>query len=623
MSRRRRGERAKVWWNAEEGKVHEILLEYAHEVERRQTDYFDRFQMLESMYDPNGPAAQLADPKWRRDLGRITENVIASTVDTVRSAISATEVRARFPTDGADWSVQRRSALLEKYAEELSKRLGVGEACRMAFFGGAKKGTGLVKVAADQDGQIHVDPILIDNVIVDDLECQNGGRPRQLHYRQIDYDRDLLIQQFPEKAEEIEKLAPAGSGQRTRFTRWTLPGQKTRNNLFVIESWRLPMGVPDTDGYVPGRHAICTEGLDLLDEEWHKPRFPIAEFRWAERESSWYGISLSERIVGHQRTLNKRNWQRDRQLDLIAVPTTYVRPADAALRVQTTQIGNVVAIKGDYPHTIVPQAVGAEVLADRHDAKASALEETGVSRMSAYAVKPPGIDSGVGLREHKDQATQRFSQQEKGYEELWLDVVVLILDACRDLDGDAPEMSRQTRYGKRRIPWGDVSMDDVHAMIAASSTLNRTPSGRVQTVLELAQAGVISMDEARRLLQNPDLEQALSLYTAALEAIEEDLEMIRDGHSVIPEPFINLKMAVWRGQASYLIDRGRGAPERVLEAMYTYVIQAADVLSKQETSAAPMAGQPLAPPGVMPQQVPAAGPPILPPGGAAILPAGA
>ncbi len=618
--------RAKVWWLADKGRVHETLLDYVHEVERRQSDHFDRFCMLESMYDPNGPAAQQADPRWRKDLGRITENVIASTVDTVAAAVSTTKVRARFMTDGANWSVQRRAKLLETYAEELGKLTKRDRVCRAAFLSAAKIGTGAVKVYADQDSQVRTEDVMIDNIVVDEREMQNGAQPRQLHYRQVDCDRDSLIQQFPDKEGDIDRAQQTG-GWRRRWQRWSVPSYgESRNDVFVIESWRLPMGDPDSNFYVPGRHVICIEGADILDEEWHKPRFPFAVIRWSERKGSWYGISLAERIIGHQRTLNKRNWQRDRQLDLVAVPTTYIRPVDINARMQTTQAGNFVAIKGDYPKTEVPQAVGMEIMQDRHDAKASAFEETGVSRLAATAMKPAGIESGVALREYKDQTTQRFAVQEQALEDLNLEVTELELDTCKDLGDDAPVMSRRSRFQTRKIKWRDVDMKDVRVQIAAASTLNRTPAGRVQTVLEFAQAGVISMDEARRLLQHPDLEQAMSLYTASLEAIEEDLEMIEEGNFVIPEPFLNLKMAVWRAQNRYLLDRKAGAPEEVLEDIRTYIVQAAYLEGEsQKTIPAPMMpGMPpgappmgadpsMLPPASQPMQVPSAGPPLLPP----------
>ena len=98
-----------------------------------------------------------------------------------------------------DWSAQRRAKLMEKYAEQQGKLTKTGEAVRAAFFACTKKGTGLVRVYADQDKQLRVEPVMVDNIIVDDRECSNGSPPRQLHYRQADFDCDALCQQFPDK----------------------------------------------------------------------------------------------------------------------------------------------------------------------------------------------------------------------------------------------------------------------------------------------------------------------------------------------------------------------------------------------------------------------------------------
>lgn len=608
----------RVWWEAEEGQVHKLLLPYVQEIDQRQIDHVDRFALLDALYDPNGQAAQQADAKWRAEIGRMTENVIASNVDTVRSAVATTEVRARFLTDGASWSAARRATLMERYVEELGKLLDVAEACRVAFFDCALKGTGVVKVYADQDDQICVEPVMIDNIVVDDGECANGASPRQMHYRQVDCDRDVLIHQFPERETEILR-AKGSSSWRQTLARWRSPLSNNRNDVAVVESWRLPMGTPESDNYRPGRHVICVEGCDLLDEEWGKAFFPFASMRWGLRRSSWYGISLAERIIGHQRVLNKRGWHMERVLDRLAVPTTFVSVADQNLRVQSHAIGNVVALKGAPPQTIVPSVIGPELQADRAYAKNSAFEETGVSRMAATSSKPAGLDSGVALREWRDMGTDRFSLQEKGFERLYLDVVMLILDACKDLGPNAPRMSKRSRWAPRKIGWKDVDLSDLRVQISASSTIPRTSAGREQAVMEFTQAGIFTLDEARSLLKHPDVDKTLSLYTSVREAIEEDLEGIELGFPVAPEPFLNLELASRLAHARYLVDRQYDdIPEEVLEGIRTYIVQTQHMISMAAAPAAGPAG-PMGPEGGMaeppaptPQQVPAMGPSAIP-----------
>jgi hypothetical protein len=274
----------------------------------------------------------------------------------------------------------------------------------------------------------------------------------------------------------------------------------------------------------------------------------------------------------------------DRNLDQVAVPTTYVRPVDANLSVKASRAGAVTVYKGDEPKTIFPIAVSAETYQNRNDMKAAAYEESGVSRLAAQSVKPAGLDSGVAMREYRDQTTQRFSLQEKAYEQLVLDIIWLVIDVCKDLGDAAPVIVRKAKFGSKRVKWSDVDMVDVKRQMMAASTLARTPAGRHQTALEWAQAGVITTDEWRRLTEHPDLDRVLSLYTQGIDSVEKDIEAIEEGNYVVPEPFGNLALMVRVGQMAYLRDRDLGAPEEVLEGLRQYVELAADMLKPKPSA---------------------------------------
>jgi hypothetical protein len=411
-------------------------------------------------------------------------------------------------------------------------------------------------------------------------------------------DKEELIAEYPEHEDAIR--ASASRSSRHGFTPFS------DDKITIIESIRLPIGRKGARKakYIPGRRVVCIEDETLLDEKYERDHYPLACISWLSREGSFYGISLSERIAGIQRALNKRNWQIDRALDQNATITTYVRPVDAHLAVKTSKIGNIVPIKGDYPQAPPLPVVNPETYQSRIQLKDSAFEESGVSRLAAQSHKPAGLDSGRALREYRDQTTQRFAPQEQDFEQLVLDCVYLALECCKELGSEAPIIMRQSRW-KPRLEWSKVDMGDVKIQLAAASTLNRTPAGREQTLIEWAQAGVISTDEFRRLIGHPDLERAMSLYTAALESIEEQLEMILDGEIVVPEPFDNLAMAVWRGTAQYHHARVGGAPEDVLEVIRQYVSQAAYFQKKSQPANDNMAMDPtVAMPSEMPVQAP-------------------
>ena len=111
------------WWKAVKGKAHETQIETILEVERRHSATFERFVRLEVLYDPNSPYAG-GEARAKELLGAVTENVIASNVDTVHAVIAATDVRARFMTDGADWGVQRRARQMDSSSVGRFRRAG-------------------------------------------------------------------------------------------------------------------------------------------------------------------------------------------------------------------------------------------------------------------------------------------------------------------------------------------------------------------------------------------------------------------------------------------------------------------------------------------------------------------
>lgn len=574
------------WWEADKDAVHDSVLRYVWDIDRRQSAMFERFVRLEALYDPNSVAAGSATAF--NDQSQIVDNHIASTVDTVTAVVAASEIRPRFMTDDGDWSTQQRAKSLGWYMEALGKQTKLLRKSVSAFKEAAKKGTGILKVYADAFGRPTADHVLVEDIVVDEAEMRSGGSPRQLHQRRCNVDRTALKAQFPQYTKQIDAAQTGQTGR--QFRSWA--GRPiSAYEVVVIESWRLPIGCEDDAGYVPGRHVIVIDGCTLLDEDWHKPWFPFAVMNWSSRPTSWYGIGLAERIAGHQRASNKRNWQIDRQLDQHAVPTTYVRPADAGIAVRTTsRLGTIAVVKADIPQTVIPQAVSAETYGHLDRLAAGAYENSGVSRMAAQSYKPAGLDSGVALREYRDQTTQRFATQEKDFERMVLDAFMLLVDVCKDLGSDAPDLWRAGKYGYK-LKWSKVDVGTASIQIAAASTLSRTPAGRIQTVLEWAQAGLISQDETRRLLNHPDLERTVSLYTAAIEDIEGMIEEIEESEGkaiVVPEPYQNLDMLVKRMTMAYLRDKRFDAPEEVLEAFRDVIVQAQQMLNSTQAAAAPM-----------------------------------
>lgn len=607
------------WWHAPQGQAHAFIYTKAQQIESKQSEYYDRLLKLACLYDPFESLGH-DDNALENAPGRnadVQENVCAENVDTVAAIIAKWEGRAVFQTDDGDWSTQRQAVQLERYAAGIVARSKVHDVCRKVFKDGAVLGTGYAKVYAC-DGTIRVDRVLADEIIIDQAECRTG-KPRQMFHR-VRVDADALIADFPDHEREILASRGTSGGQ----SRWAGYLQIAPNEVMLLEAWRLPVGKKGTRGYKPGRRVLAVYGCSLLDEEYERPCFPFAVFRWAERLTGHQGIGLVEGLAGHQREINTLNLQEGAILDTNALPTTFVpiTEMDTVRNFRETAIGRLVPFRSRMPTTITPQGLTDQLAARREQLKASAFERTGVSRMSAHGMKPPGLDSGAAQREYRDITTERFALQEKAFEQLFLDTVQLCLLIAKemDADGEAPVISYRTAYLAKQIEWADVDMRDVAVQIQAANSLSKTLAGRMQTVIEWAQAGVITQDEARRLMEHPDLASTLSLYNAAREDLERCIEAILDGEQLVPEPYQNLKMGVWMFQMSYLKARANGAPDDVLENLRTWIVQAGKMLEVASQpapgpmpmgpgAAAAMPGAPVEPP-AMPMAPPMGGAPV-------------
>lgn len=608
---RRDGGTSDLWWEAKKGRVWDTLLPYIEKVERTQSATFNRFAKLDALYDPyapGGPSDVERDREGRDAYGLMQENVIASNCDAITGNVAATDVRARFVTDGADWSVQRTARQLDWYAEGLSKQLDLPAIGRKAFHGGSLKGSGWGEVSIDPFDQITAEYVPVDEIVMDESAYRSWPVP-QLARRMI-VPRDVLIAQYPQHERVIRE---AQAPKTRKWKRWAGYRPILDNHVVVVKAWRLPLGPKGHKKYVAGRFVVCIDGTDLHDEKYEKPFYPIARFAWTERPNSPYPIGGAERIIGHQRKLNRRNLHIDRLHDQHAFPTTWVRLADANISVKSpSRAGSVGVYKSDVPVTVQPPAIHPDTFRDKADTRALSFQEFGQSVMAATAMKPAGLDSGVALREHRDQTTSRFATQEKAFEQFMLDLVFLVIDCAKTLGKTAPTIVRQSKFGARKITWSKVDLGEVKVQLQAASQLGRTPAGRTQFVMEMAQAGIISQDSARRLLMpngTLDVEQEMSRYVAALEDIERTIDEIEDGAYLVPEPYQNLEMGIWRMQAAYLQDRDNGAPESVLESLRAWIVTADHILS-QRAAPAPDAS---APPSVEPGAAvgaPAQAPPV-------------
>lgn len=609
------------WWQSDEDATADAVWAYVTALDEAQKEVHERHVRHAKLYgncDMLGLDTSLGQRDYkRRPAGRITENIIESVCDTATSMIAKNRPRPKFLTDDAEWSVQRRAKQLERYIEAVFQSSNIYQEAVKVFRDAVVFGTGAMKTYVGQDGKIVCERVIIDEIKVDERECRSCG-PRQLHQvKQV--DREALKREYPDHEEAIDR-ANIQDGKRW-YTSW----QKLEpTQIVVIESWHLPSGPGADDGL----HTVVIDGETLEREEMKEDDFPFVFYHWSSPLLGFYGKGLAETLTGHQLRLNQIQKTIERAQSLIAVPRIFMPLMSKVSPAQiTNEVGALIPYRGPKPPTfLTPPAMPPEMYQEREWIKRSAFELAGISQLSASSKKPAGLESAVALREFSDIETQRFSIQSQAYEEMFMQLAEKVVRLAKETHGGKHEVVWRSHNLIKKIKWADVDMDSDRFQITveAASILSRTPAGRLQNVIEMSQAGLIEMDEARRLMGHPDLERSMSLANAAIDDIEAAIEEHLDGEGRPPEAYQNLELGLKRFTLAYLKARRDGAPEEILDGFRQWIARAEDVLGVAEEAAQPPAMGPGAPAGMPPEGMPPEG---MPPGGmppemAAAMPAG-
>ena len=134
----------------------------------------------------------------------------------------------------------------------------------------------------------------------------------------------------------------------------------------------------------------------------------------------------------------------------------------------------------------------------------------------------------------------------------------------------------------------------------------------------MLQAGMLTQQEARALLDYPDLEAVNSMATASQEIFTMMIERILEkGIYQPPEPYMNLSMGIAMMQSAYLRAKINQVPETRLDLFRRFIEDSIGLLARMQAQAAPPppmeamgpgpdAPQQGAPPAGMPDDVAAA-----------------
>lgn len=581
------------WWGKKPGTdIHgEVVSLFQHLRSRDSSRYamLRRHQRLYGNLSMNSDGVTQYGLLWSDD--RVRMNLIKAAIDVVTAKIIKNKPRPQPLTSNGNWSMRRKAKFLQQFFDAQFYISGINKIAPQAFMDACVFGTGIL-FSYVEDRKIVTERVWPGEMLVDELDGLNGKPRGCLRWKLI--DREVLYRMFPDKTEEVRNAGrPIGYEEFVGY-------DSAVDQVIVIEGWRLPT----REGAGDGRHTICVNGGTLLHEEWKQTYLPFTFIRWSPRLRGFWGIGLSEELTGIQLEINKLLLKVQQSMNLMSTPRWLLEEGSRIVKNQiNNRIGEIVYYRGTKPEIHLGQSVHPETFMQLDRLWARGMEIAGVSPMAAAGVSKNQPTSGAGLRTKHDIETERFVSIGQQYEELHLELARQYVELAKSIGGKFAIQSG--KYTLDHVDWSEIDMDRdaYYLQVFPSSSLPSTPAGRLDMVIDMMNAGLLNPEQAKRLLDFPDLDADLSMDRAAADNIDRVLEcIIDDGEAYSPEPFMDLNLALKKAQDMYnKVEQTEDVPEERIEYLRQFMtiagrLQKAAMAEQQALMQNPAPGAP-PPPG--------------------------
>jgi hypothetical protein len=539
------GNRGFRWWEAKnsEERAQQLLatvayLKQGQQFRHRQAAQFARLYSGQSLYSFVGSNLTKMDQITTLAPNRPTYNLISSVTDTLVSRLTQSRPTPVFLTDNSDYKERNLAKKLNEFILGEFYRTKAYEVGEYILTDALVQGTGCVKILETMDKKVGIERVLLTELFVD-LQEAAFGDPRRLYQVKL-MDRAMVESAFPKqraKAAESEKATLDSSAETAK---------SVADLVMVVEGWALPSGEDTDDGY---HSIVCSEG-ELFSEPWTKQKFPFVFLNHRKRQLGFWGMGVSEALLGTQLTLNGVLDTIAKSINLFGVPRVFMEEGSKVNKAAfQNKIGMIIPYRGTAPIFSVSQSNAQEMYEERARLIQFGFEQEGLSMLSATSQKPAGLNSGEAQRVYQDINSDRFAALEKRYTNFYVDLAYQIIDKAMDIgerDGTYTTIFTDRRKGTKEIELPDLKLlkDPFVIQAYVSSSLPKEPAGRLQKVTEMIQSNMISIQEGRRLLDFPDLGQIETLANASEERIFYILdEIVEEGKYEGPDQFMNLAKA--------------------------------------------------------------------------------
>lgn len=551
---------------------------------RRLIDIYEYGYRASSAWTSDGVAVPLNDTTF-------TLNALRNQIDTIHSKEIKHRVEPMALTSGGTYSAKRIAKERTKaYAAEFERN--EYEKIRYDVKLDAKvtdHGAGAIKVYV-KHGRPCMEHVPIEQFLIDDAEGRRRNPRTLIQMDQV--DRYQLIDELCKEGDDDPALYGTAAERKqgiiaadlSRFTRMT-----TEHYLCdVYEAWHLPSG-PDAED---GRHTICVDGCTLVDEPWEWECFPVYFYVPRPRRRSFWGLSFAYTLAAAQRA--------------------YEHGTDRIMRSVKKGGGtHIIARKGAVNYDEIDNDVGTIIEAENGAADVQTWNPdlfnpqmlqwveslprwmsevgTGMSQLAASGQVPAGLAnaSGKALQVFTEEDNDALLPEYREDERMAVGVAKLIHYCWKEIlrrqktndnaDDDSYFVEYKSKGSLERISIADILGDEDDEPIITTfpvSQLAKTPAARFSQLIELLNAGAITIEQFKRLYEIPDIEAENEVETSDCTAVDWAVDqMVFYGKPVIPDGFYNFEYAKERVRKHINLFRQFEVPQDRLALLNAFIVE--------------------------------------------------
>lgn len=548
-----------------------------------------------------------------------TWNVARSAVQTAAAQVSRNKIRVKPETTNGDYKQKRAARKLTTFCDGLTSDIRLYEFTQQAFIDGGVMDAGGLQLYEDDDDRVRLQRVLSSEYFVDPAETLLGSTPRTL-YRHRYMSKDSALNKWGKKG----PLVKAAISLATTVDPLGI-GDSGGRMIEVWEAWHLP----SKKGADDGLHIIGIDKPDgfLFKEQWTKSYFTTKWFLWEKALSGFWGRSLMEQALPSQVEINRILTRIEKAQRLMCAPKVGVARGSKIIKSQlSNEVGGILEYTNTAPVAITWPALAPEVYKQLDAYIQKIYDLAGVNRNASAGQKEADLESGEALRASLDIQQARMSLIEDRWERYHVDIMEVAVDMARDIakrkDGYEVRSFEQNGRGMNVADWNETkAAEDSFALTFwPSGILPITPAGRIDTVKDLINSGIWTVQRGAAALDELDPESEMGLQRAAEANIERQMEgMLYDGEQSWPDESTDIQQAISLSAKYVNLGEQEKCPAKNVDLVRRYMDALTDLQAAAKPAAPapgqPAAGAPVAPPAATPAPGPvdAAGAPGAPP----------